>query len=147
MILSAGFSLGPDFITLPYIRPWHTFCFRAQTKKGGTMDLQKTILNQYVLLNGKPTLKKISEDTGIQITRVFRLFNGSTMKLSEYQIFNKKVKEKMGLTDGIEAIAFECSLRLSPEAIKDLEQFLKRKLETWKLIQVQKSATSGTLTA
>lgn len=111
------------------------------------MDLQKTILNQYTLLNGKPTLKKISEDTGIQLTRVFRIFNGSTMKLSEYQIFNKRVKEKMGLTDGLEAIAFECSLKLSPEAIKDLEVFLKRKIETWKLLQTQKLAYTNNLTA
>jgi len=111
------------------------------------MDLQKTILNQYMLLNGKPTLKKISADTGIQLTRVFRILNGSTMKLSEYQIFNKKVKEKMGLTEGLEAIAFECSMRLSPEAIKDLEVFLKRKIETWKLAQISKLPKTSTLTA
>lgn len=111
------------------------------------MDLQMTILNQYMLLNNKPTLKKISADTGIQLTRIFRLFNGSTMKLSEYQVFNRKVKEKMGLTDGLEAVAFECSLKLSPEAIKDLEVFLKRKIETWKLSQIQKQTRTTTLTA
>lgn len=111
------------------------------------MDLQMTILNQYMLLNNKPTLKQIAADTGIQLTRVFRLFNGSTMKLSEYQVFNKKVKEKMGLTDGLEAIAFECSMKLSPESIKDLEIFLKRKIETWKLSQVQKQTRVTNLTA
>lgn len=111
------------------------------------MELQKTILNQYVLLNNKPTLKKISEDTGIQLTRVFRLFNGSTMKLCEFEIFNKKVKEKMGLTDGLEAMALECSLKLSPAAIKDLEVFLKRKIEVWKLTQIQKRSISTHLTA
>ncbi len=111
------------------------------------MELQKTILNQYMLLNNKPTLKKISADTGIQLTRVFRLFNGSTMKLSEFEIFNKKVKEKMGLTEGLEALAFECSLKLSPAAIKDLEVFLKRKIEVWKLSQIQKQPVSTHLTA
>ena len=111
------------------------------------MDAQTTVLNQYMLLNGKPTLKKISEDTGIQLTRVFRLFNGSKMKLSEYQIFSKKVKERMGLSESLEAVAFECSQRLSPEAIKDLEIFLKRKIETWKLLQVQKAPQAGILTA
>ncbi len=111
------------------------------------MELQKTILNQYMLLNNKPTLKKISADTGIQLTRVFRLFNGSTMKLSEFEIFNKKVKEKMGLTEGLEALAFECSLKLSPVAIKDLEVFLKRKIEVWKLAQIQKQPISTHLTA
>ena len=111
------------------------------------MELQMTILNQYMLLNNKPTLKQISKDTGIQLTRIFRLFNGSTMKLSEYQVFQKRVKEKMGLTDGLEEIAFECSLKLSPEAIRDLEIFLKRKIETWKLAQIQKQTRTTVLTA
>ena len=111
------------------------------------MDLQKTILNQYMLLNGKPTLKKISEETGIQLTRVFRILNGSTMKLSEYQIFNRLVKEKMGLTDGLEAMAFECSLKLSPEAILDLEVFLKRKIQTWSLAQTNKTLKNNILIA
>ncbi len=100
------------------------------------MELQKTILGQYVLLNDEPTLKVIAADTGIQITRVFRLFNGAVMKLSEYQVFQKKVKEKMGLTHTLEAIAFDCSLKLSPEAIKEIELYLNRKMEIWKLKQV-----------
>lgn len=113
------------------------------------MELQKIILGQYILLNHNPTLKKISADTGIQITRVFRIFNGSTMKLSEYQIFQQKVKEKMGLTDTLEAIAFDCSLKLSPEAIKEIEVYLKRKIEIWKIKQVttQKSKSANQLTA
>lgn len=113
------------------------------------MELQKTILGQYVLLNDQPTLKKISADTGIQITRVFRLFNGSTMKLSEYQIFQQKVKEKMGLTHTLEAIAFDCSLKLSPQAIKEIESYLCRKMEIWKLKQVTicKYKTANQLTA
>jgi len=111
------------------------------------MELQMTILNQYMLLNGGPTLKKIAADTGIQLTRVFRLFNGSTMKLSEYQIFNKKVKEKMGLTEGLEEIAFECSMKLSPAAIKDLEIFLKRKIEVWKLVQIENQTRNTSISA
>ena len=96
-----------------------------------------------MLLNDQPTLKKISADTGIQVTRVFRLFNGSTMKLSEYQIFQHKVKEKMGLTDTIEAIAFECSLKLSHQAIKEIEVFLNRKMEIWKLKQASSLQTKS----
>jgi AraC-like DNA-binding protein len=115
--------------------------------EGSNMDLQAIILKQYMLLNDKPTLKKIAADTGIQLTRVFRIFNGSTMKLSEYQVFHRKVKEKMGLTDSLEEIALECSLRLSPEAIKDLELFLKRKIETWRLLQVTRQAKTIFLTA
>lgn len=113
------------------------------------MELQKIVLSQYMLLNQNSTLKKISNDTGIQVTRVFRIFNGSTMKLSEYQIFQQRVKEKMGLTDTLDAIAFDCSLKLSPEAIKEIEIYLKRKIEIWKIKQVstQKNKTANQLTA
>jgi hypothetical protein len=111
------------------------------------MDIQKTILNQYMLLNNRPTFKEIARDTGIQVTRVFRLYNGSTMKLSEYQIFNKKVKEKMGLTGDLSDIAFECSMKLSPESIKDLEVYLKRRIQLWTLTQIEKQSQSSTYSA
>ncbi len=111
------------------------------------MDIQKTILGQYMLLNHKPTFKEISKDTGIQVTRVFRLFNGNIMKLSEYQVFNSRVKEKMGLTGGLEDVAFECSMKLSPESIKDLEVYLKRKIALWTLTQIEKQTKSSVHTA
>lgn len=113
------------------------------------MELQKVILDQYMLLHGGPTLQKIAKDTGIQLTRVFRLFNGSTMKLSEYQIFRERVRQKMGLTDSLEVIAFDCTLKLSPTAIKEIEIYLKRKIEIWKLKQstLQSEKTANQLTA
>ncbi len=101
------------------------------------MNIQKIILEQYSLLYGQPTLKEIALDTGIQVTRIFRLFNGSAMKLCEYQIFQTKVKEKMGLSASLEALAFECSLKLSASAILELEGILKRKMEVWKLSQCE----------
>ncbi len=100
------------------------------------MNLQKTILGQYILLKSGPTLKEISIDTGIQITRVFRLFNGALMSLSEYQIFQQKIKEDMGLTNSLESIAFDCSLKLNSDAIKEIEVYLSRKLQMWKLKQI-----------
>ena len=99
------------------------------------MELQKTILKQYMLLNQDPTLKKISMETGIQQTRVFRLMNGSTMKLCEYEIFHKHVKEKMGLTNGLESLAQECFNKLSTESIRDIENFMCRKMAIWKMKQ------------
>ncbi len=103
------------------------------------MNIQKIILEQYMLLHKEPTLKEIAKDTGIQVTRVFRLFNGSAMKLAEYQVFQSKVKEKMGLTASLEALALECSHKLSPNAILELEAILKRKMEVWKLSQCEQN--------
>ena len=99
------------------------------------MELQDTILKQYMLLNQDPTLKKISMDTGIQQTRVFRLLNGSTMKLSEYEIFYQNIKEKMGLTDGLDGLALECFSKLNVESVREIENFMYRKMATWKIKQ------------
>lgn len=97
------------------------------------MNLQKLILKQYMLLKNEPTLRAIAAETGIQQTRIFRLMNGSKMKLSEYEIFHQKVKDSMGLSDGIEMLAHECFINLSKESISEIEAFMNRKLATWKL--------------
>lgn len=101
------------------------------------MNLQKKILDQYFELKGEPTFKEISNDTGIQVTRVFRLYNGAVMKLSEFQIFDQKIKELMGLSVALEDLAKECSLKLSPTALKELEVFLLRKIQIWGMKNVK----------
>jgi hypothetical protein len=107
------------------------------------MNLQKTILKQYMLLNQEPTLKRIATDTGIQQTRVFRLLNGSLMKLSEYEIFHKKVQEKMGLTNGLESLAQECFKNLKTESIKEIETFMHRKMAIWNIKQSLSNVTQN----
>jgi hypothetical protein len=103
--------------------------------KGGNMELQKTILKQYLLLSQEPTLREISKVTGIQQTRVFRLLNGSEMKLSEYEIFHQHIKEKLGATSELEVLAGKCSQNLSLESIREIENFMSRKLAVWNLKQ------------
>lgn len=56
------------------------------------MNYQESILKQYRRAFPDRTLKSISLDTGIQMTRVFRLFNGSEMKLKEYEAFERSLK-------------------------------------------------------
>ena len=55
------------------------------------MDMQLKVISEFKELFPNATLKKISELTGIQITRVFRLINGREMKLSEYQSFRQVI--------------------------------------------------------
>jgi hypothetical protein len=99
------------------------------------MELQKTILKQYLVLNQDPTLREISRITGIQQTRVFRLLNGSEMKLSEYEVFHQHVKEKLGAASKLEVLAGKCSQNLSLESIREIENFMSRKLAIWNLKQ------------
>ena len=55
------------------------------------VEMQKKILKEYCQLNGWPSLREVSDDTGIQRTRVFRIMHGEEMRLGEYQIFKSKV--------------------------------------------------------
>ena len=49
------------------------------------MDLQKSTIAEFKKAYPEITLKKASQVLGIQITRVFRLFNGHEMRLGEYE--------------------------------------------------------------
>ena len=57
------------------------------------MNYQESILKRYKETFPKHTLKNISEETGIQMTRVFRLLNGAEMKLKEYEEFERILRE------------------------------------------------------
>ena len=102
-------------------------------------ESQKTILEQYLCLSDKPTLREISAETGIQMTRVFRLMNGSAMKLEEYEVFSNLVQKKMGLECALPALAQDCLKKLSPEILKELESVMRRKLALWDLKQKSKT--------
>ena len=40
------------------------------------MSLQMWVIDKYIRTTGFKTLKEISKDTGIQLTRVFRILHG-----------------------------------------------------------------------
>lgn len=88
------------------------------------MCLQNQILRLYKDNYPKSTLQSISEQTGIQITRVFRIFNGSEMKISEYEIFNSILKRSKHNRELIK-VAEECLEKLSI----DRNQFILSQLK------------------
>jgi signal recognition particle GTPase len=60
------------------------------------MNLQKSTIKKFKIRFPNNTYSEIAKITGIQQTRAFRIFNGSEMKLSEYESLNKLMQ-----TDGI----------------------------------------------
>ena len=98
---------------------------------------QNEILKQYMELQKKPTLRSMASETGIQTTRLFRIMNGSPMKLSEFEILKKLIQKKMGLSRGLVELSNECLLKLSSESIREIEKMIKRKLAILKLKQTQ----------
>lgn len=58
------------------------------------MSLQKKIIEQYKSAYPGQSLGQISNTTGIQVTRVFRLFKGATMRLREYEAIYQAILKK-----------------------------------------------------
>lgn len=58
------------------------------------MNYQEKILKHYHDIFPNMKLREISEQTGIQMTRVFRILNGSEMKISEFEKFERVINNK-----------------------------------------------------
>ena len=59
-------------------------------------ELQNATIQAYKAVFPDDKLKNISERTSIQITRVFRILNGSEMKLTEYEAFQNAIFQDNG---------------------------------------------------
>lgn len=92
------------------------------------MTLQQRTLRQYMQLRNQPALREISTETGIQQTRVFRLLNGSRMRLDEWEIFNTIVSNA---DSDLEKLARDCLNELSIDQLSSLQTMMKQKLD-WK---------------
>ena len=96
------------------------------------MNLQQKIIQDYMEAFGCPTLRSIALDTGIHVTRVFRIIRGSRMKLDEYEIMKKKVDEKRG-GHGLTKVVSEILDKLPARELSEIEAILRRRLKTFTL--------------
>lgn len=99
------------------------------------MNLQKRIIRDFKEYYPNHTLKMISDETGIQITRVFRIFNGQEMKLKEFEALNEKIEEKKKTKDSeLLNLVEEGLTLLSNETLNEIKFSLMRKLSMKKLV-------------
>jgi hypothetical protein len=98
------------------------------------MNMQEIVIKRYQELFPREPLRETAAKTGIQITRVFRIFNGSEMKLKEYESFEKIIQDTRPQTVNNEAflkVTRDCLLHLSEnkisEYIHDMNMALKIK--------------------
>ncbi len=95
------------------------------------MNLQQKTLQRYRQLFPNETLREISNRTGIQITRVFRLFNGRTMKVSELEAFEKAISDKIAENPSfarLNTIVEEASCILTNDEISKVAEYISRKV-------------------
>lgn len=97
--------------------------------------LQQAIIKQYHQVFQNRTYREIAEHTGIQVTRVFRIFNGAPMKLCEYEILYHKIQERGAMGGRLSELAREVEKHLSANAILSLSRELERRLQINGLLQ------------
>ncbi|MGB0452398.1 MAG: hypothetical protein ACPGJV_01685 [Bacteriovoracaceae bacterium] len=76
------------------------------------MNLQDEVLLEFKKFYPGLTLAQQAEVTGIQVTRMFRLNNGSEMKLTEFEKFKtaiKSIQKKKNLFDWNEKLKGFCN--------------------------------------
>lgn len=97
------------------------------------MDLQAKTLERYKTFFPKDTLKETSRRTGIHVTRIFRLYNGKTMKVSELEKFESAIRlATYGNPNLIrlEKLIEESSKVLTNEEVDKLINWIERKNKT-----------------
>jgi hypothetical protein len=107
------------------------------------MTLQNKTLQRYRQLFPHETLREVSQRTGIQITRVFRLFNGKTMKVGELEAFERAISEKIAENPNFSRfnnILEEASSLLTNEELGKLADYIERRITNKKYSRTYISA-------
>ena len=95
------------------------------------MSLQKNTISRYRQLFPSETLREVSARTGIQITRVFRLFNGKTMKVGELEAFQTAITSKIAENPNslkLEKLIAQALVVLTNEELGRINDFIERKV-------------------
>jgi hypothetical protein len=95
------------------------------------MSLQNKTIQRYRTIFPNDTLREISERTGIQITRIFRLLNGKTMKIVEFEAIERAIETKINENPNFSRFndLFEqASINLTNTEIGEIADYIERKI-------------------
>jgi len=95
------------------------------------INMQNDVIKTYRQHFPRDTFKAISKRTGIQATRVFRIFNGYKMKVDEYEKFKNAINssEKLGQHARLfEFLSSNCIKTLSNRDLNELNHQMEKKI-------------------
>lgn len=95
------------------------------------MSLQSRILRDYRSLHPRHTLRETSIQLDIQLTRVFRIYNGAPMKLEEYERFHEAVYgagASTGFEGSFRRVTEALARNLAPGELTKVTAILERQL-------------------
>ncbi len=102
------------------------------------MRLENKIVERYRQLYPQETLKESSARTGIQITRIYRLFLGKPMKVHELEAFEKAINQGMNANPNHSRLTYvleEASALMTNEELGKLADYFERRVENKKFIR------------
>ena len=86
--------------------------------------LEKEIIRRYRQIFPKDTLKNISQKTGIQITRVFRIMNGKPMRVRELESFERVINQECSDHKKKTELDHMTNMAISCLSIRDLNDII-----------------------
>lgn len=95
------------------------------------MTLQEKTIQRYRQLFPNQPLREVSARTGIQITRVFRLFNGKVMKVKELEAFERVISDKLAENPSFGKLANiveDASSQLTNHELSKIAEYIARKV-------------------
>jgi len=95
------------------------------------MTLQEKTIQRYRQLFPNQPLREVSAKTGIQITRVFRLFNGKVMKVGELEAFERAINSKLAANPGFDRLSTvveDASSLLTNDELSKIAEYIARKI-------------------
>jgi hypothetical protein len=90
--------------------------------------LQQNLLSSYRRNFAKSSYRQISQETGLSQSRVFRIFNGSEMKIGEYQLLLEQIGRSSSTQYNLLSLATQCIAALSDRSLVELESLLQRRI-------------------
>ncbi len=98
-----------------------------KAKEVTMQKLETCVLKNYASTFANPTLKTMANDSGINLSRIFRLLNGHSMRVEEMVVFQNRTHQRTGTT--LEQIAKirEILEMFPPEWADEIKQEITKK--------------------
>jgi len=96
------------------------------------VSLQNKTLDRYRQFFPQDTFREVSARTGIQITRIYRLFHGKSMKVSELEIFDDVIQKKIADNPSfaqMNQVIEEASAILTNDELSKLTEYVSRRIK------------------
>jgi hypothetical protein len=101
------------------------------------MNPNEDLLKRFNAEYGKLTYREMAEITGLNVSRLFRLQNGSAMKVSEMVVFKKLIGQKAYSENSLREIFEMCLEKMNLKTQRELELMLLRKLTLVDMLSIK----------